>query len=63
MAVHTIEQAQVLPVPNVGNRYNNHFVDGVVSIDNEFVMLINIDSLLSENGIGGIAEGKSINAA
>lgn len=63
MAVHTIEQAQVLPVPNVGTRYNNHFVDGVVSIDNEFVMLINIDSLLLENGIGGLAEVKVINAA
>jgi purine-binding chemotaxis protein CheW len=63
LAVHSIELAQVLPVPKVGVKYSNQFVDGVVSIDNEFVMLINIESLLASKSIDDLKGEKVIRAA
>ncbi len=50
-----IDPAAVETTPNVGNRESARYIEGVVSRDQELLILVDLDKLLSENELGEVA--------
>lgn len=46
-----IEKNQVLPSPEIGGKYKNELIEGVIQIDDSFIMLLNIQELLSGDSL------------
>jgi purine-binding chemotaxis protein CheW len=42
---------KILPPPNLGSRYKADFVDGVMKINEKFIMILNMDSVFSTDDI------------
>jgi purine-binding chemotaxis protein CheW len=38
---------EILPPPNLGSRYKTDFVDGVMKLNNRFIMILNMNSVFS----------------
>jgi chemotaxis signal transduction protein len=36
-----------MPAPSIGSKYNSNFIEGVVNVEGSFVMLLNMDSVFS----------------
>lgn len=47
---HQVDKTTIQPVPELGNGVEIHFSDGLVELDEQMVMLLNIDSLLMKDG-------------
>lgn len=54
--VFTIENDQLLPVPEFGEYYNPEYLLGVAKLDDEFVMLLDIEKVLNENEVNIILD-------
>lgn len=48
---------EVRSIPDLGINYNPEFLEGIVDIDNEFIMVLNVDRVLS---VSELAEVKNI---
>jgi purine-binding chemotaxis protein CheW len=46
-AVLEISSTQIMPAPSIGSKYNSNFIEGVVNVEGSFVMLLNMDSVFS----------------
>ncbi|QHT68144.1 chemotaxis protein CheW [Rhodocytophaga rosea] len=44
-----IGKEQIKPAPTIGSKYKSEFIDGMVKIDEQFIMLLNMDRVLSSN--------------
>lgn len=42
-----IDQKDIQPPPSIGSRYKSEFIEGVVDINEEFVMILNMDLIFS----------------
>lgn len=51
MAVIEVKDNDVLPAPNVGGKIDNHFINGVISIEGTFILLLDIDALFESGGV------------
>lgn len=49
--VLTFEPDQIKPAPTVGKGFNNEFIHGIVTVDGEFVVILNINKIFSEEEI------------
>jgi purine-binding chemotaxis protein CheW len=47
---------QIKPAPSIGSKYKSEFIDGMVKIDEQFIMLLNIDRVLSSNELITVKE-------
>ncbi len=48
-AVLKIEDGDILPPPSIGNQYQSDFISGMAKIKERFVMVLNIDAILSSS--------------
>ncbi len=46
-----IDDADIQPSPSIGSKYKSEFIDGMVKIDNDFIMLLNMDLIFSTSEI------------
>lgn len=46
-----ISNAEIKPIPEVGQGYNSDFIEGVVHRDNHFIMLLNLDAAMGTEEI------------
>lgn len=46
-----LEDKDILPPPNMGNKYKSDFIEGMFKLDNSFVVLLNMDLIFSEDEI------------
>jgi purine-binding chemotaxis protein CheW len=44
-----IDAAQILPPPSIGSKYKSEFIEGMAKINDEFIMLLNMDLIFSNN--------------
>jgi purine-binding chemotaxis protein CheW len=44
-----IDQEQIKPAPSIGSKYKSEFIDGMVKINEEFIMLLNMDRVFSSD--------------
>lgn len=42
-----IEKEDILPPPSIGNQYNTDFIQGVMNIDEKFIMVLDMDKVFS----------------
>jgi len=49
---HAVLVAAIKPVPDFGSSINTDFISGLVSIDNNMTILLNIDNLLGVEALG-----------
>lgn len=46
-AVLEIDESQIMPAPSIGSKYKSEFIEGVTSLDDKFIMILNMDSVFS----------------
>ncbi len=45
------EPEQIKPAPTVGKGFNNEFIEGIVTVEGEFVIILNINKIFTEEEI------------
>lgn len=56
-AVIEITPNQIMPAPSIGSKYQSQFIEGVTSIDDKFVMILNMDAIFSTDDLTSLMEG------
>jgi len=56
LSVIEIEPGQIEPAPSIGQQYHSAFIDGMAREEEEFVMLLDMQKVLSEAEIAGLSE-------
>jgi purine-binding chemotaxis protein CheW len=46
-AVLEFEKSEIMPPPSIGSRYRSEFIVGVVNINDSFIMVLDMDAILS----------------
>ncbi len=46
-----IDTNSILPPPNVGNKYKTDYISGVINVNEEFVMVLDIEEIFSSDEI------------
>ena len=55
-AVIEIDQEDILPPPSIGSKYRSEFISGIATIDDKFIMLLNMDRVFSSDEIINLKE-------
>jgi purine-binding chemotaxis protein CheW len=56
LSVVEIEQDQIEPPPGIGNKYQSEFIFGMAKVSEEFVMLLDMQKVLSFGEISDLAD-------
>ena len=56
--VYSLDEAQIKPTPEMGDKIDTNFIKGLASIEDKMVILLNIDRLLTRDDLNGIAEAQ-----
>ena len=54
--VYALDEGQIKPTPEMGDKIDTNFIKGLASIDAKMVILLNIDRLLSQDDLNDIAD-------
>ncbi|MBN2892543.1 MAG: chemotaxis protein CheW [Bacteroidales bacterium] len=46
-----VDKKDILPPPSIGNRFKTDFISGVINVNNDFTMLLDIDKAFSTDEI------------
>lgn len=44
-----VEQKHILPAPNIGSKFKSEFIQGMMNINDNFIMLLDIDKVFSSD--------------
>ncbi|MBE9468754.1 MAG: chemotaxis protein CheW [Bacteroidetes bacterium] len=55
-SVIEIEKGDILPPPNIGGKFQNEFINGMIKDDDKFIILLNIDKIFSSTELINIKE-------
>ena len=50
-AVLEIDKNSIMPAPSIGSKYRSEFIEGVASINDKFVMLLDMDAIFSTDDL------------
>lgn len=59
-AVIEIPEPEILPAPKIGTRVDNSFIRGMGKVDEDFIIILNIDKLLSGEEVVQVSEQQSL---
>lgn len=48
-AVLEFDSTDIMPAPSIGSKYRSEFIEGVVNVDNKFIMILNMDAVFSSD--------------
>ena len=51
-----IEDKDIKPAPSIGNKYKTEFINGVISLNDDFIMLLDMDKMFSTDDASEILE-------
>ena len=51
-----VNSAQIQPPPSIGTRYRSEFIEGIVKVDEEFIMILNMDLIFSTDELSILRE-------
>lgn len=54
-----IEKDKILSTPDIGGKYKSEFISGVIQLDKSFIMVLNIQKLLTSDSIACISNNSS----
>jgi purine-binding chemotaxis protein CheW len=55
-AVLELDNSQIMPAPSIGSKYKSEFIEGVASIDDKFIMILNMDAVFSNDEISNLKD-------
>ena len=53
-AVLEFDNASIMPAPSIGSKYRSEFIEGVVNVDDKFIMLLNMDAVFSSDELSSM---------
>ncbi len=56
LSVHEIEEKQVEPPPSIGSKYKSAFIYGMAKVDENFIMLLDMQKVLTEEELTEISD-------
>jgi len=56
VSVLEIEESQIEPPPSIGNKYKSEFIFGMAKVDENFIMLLDMQKVLSSEELSEITE-------
>jgi purine-binding chemotaxis protein CheW len=56
--VYSLDEGQIKPTPEMGDKIDTNFIKGLASIEDKMVILLNIDRLLTQEDLTDIAEAQ-----
>jgi len=48
-AVLEFDISQIMPAPSIGSKYRSEFIEGVINVDDKFIMILNMDAVFSSD--------------
>ena len=57
-AVLEIEPDKIMPAPSIGSKYRSEFIEGVVGIDDKFIMILDMDAIFSIDDLESLITSK-----
>jgi purine-binding chemotaxis protein CheW len=51
-----IGKEQIKPAPSIGNKYKSEFIEGMVKLNEQFIMILNMDRVLSADELISVIE-------
>ena len=51
-----ISQEQIKPAPSIGSKYKSEFIEGMVKLNEQFVMILNLDRVFSSDELITVKE-------
>lgn len=54
-----ISPEQIKPAPSIGVKYRSEFIEGMVKIDEQFLMLLNLDKVFSSDELVSVQEAST----
>lgn len=48
-AVLEFDSSNIMPAPSIGSKYRSEFIEGVVNVDDNFIMILNMDAVFSSD--------------
>jgi purine-binding chemotaxis protein CheW len=57
--VFEITDDQIKSAPTIGSKYKSEFIDGMIRLNEEFIMLLNVDKVFSSDEIITVKESSS----
>lgn len=58
-----IEDEQIQPPPSIGTKYRSEFIEGMVKVDEEFIMVLDMDKVFSADELSLLKESTPEKAA
>jgi purine-binding chemotaxis protein CheW len=55
-AVLEIEDSEIKPPPSIGSKYKSEFINGMVKVDDKFIMLLDMEKVFSSDEIISLKE-------
>ena len=55
-----IEDKDIMPAPSIGNKYKTEFINGVIRLNDEFIMLLDMDKMFSADDATEILEASYV---
>ena len=46
--VITLDENEIKPVPPMSSKFNSEFLEGIVKLNNDFILLLNVDKIFSD---------------
>jgi purine-binding chemotaxis protein CheW len=56
LSVNEIAKNQIEPPPSIGNKYKSNFISGMAKVEEKFVMLLDMQKILSEEELTEISD-------
>jgi len=56
LSVHEIEEKQIEPPPSIGNKYKSEFIYGMAKVEENFIMLLDMQKVLSVDELHEVIE-------
>jgi purine-binding chemotaxis protein CheW len=56
LSVHEIEEKQIEPPPSIGNEYKSEFIYGMAKVEENFIMLLDMQKVLSVDELHEVIE-------
>ncbi len=53
-AVLEFDNASIMPAPSIGSKYRSEFIEGVVNVEDKFIMLLNMDAVFSSDELSNM---------
>ena len=62
LSVIEIEDKQIEPSPSIGNKYKSRFINGMAKVEEKFVMLLDMQKVLTEEELTEISDTAQANS-